>query len=170
MKRNHLDWLIWLAAAVIVLLALGGLLRETLTGDAAEPPEPVETFPELKLQLPAPVITLAPEDGNTPALDPNLNCCELDDSTDWEPFNYCEDVPLSESLQCILWDACQEYGVPYTVAIGLVETESDFKTDADNGKCYGLCQLNRDYFPDNLPAGEQLCTAMQLQRRPRYRL
>ena len=28
--------------------------------------------------------------------------------------------------------------------------------DADNGQCYGLTQLNRDYFPDGLSAADNL--------------
>ena len=155
-NQNRIDLLIWIAAAVIILLALGGLIREALTGDAIEPPPPVETFPELILQRPAPVVTLGPEDGNAPALEPDEACCGLNPETDWEPFVFHEEIPLSESLQCILWDDCQQYGVPYAVALGLIETESNFRPEADNGTCYGLMQLNRNYFPNNLPAGEQI--------------
>lgn len=42
------------------------------------------------------------------------------------------------------------------LALGVIEVESSFKLDADNGLCYGLMQLNRRYFPDGLTPGENI--------------
>lgn len=67
-----------------------------------------------------------------------------------------DDVPLSYELQDTLHTACEEYGIPYHVALGLIETESGFRADADNGLCYGYCQLNRAYFPGNLTPAENI--------------
>lgn len=72
-----------------------------------------------------------------------------------------DDVPLSESVQDALWAACSEYGVPYELALGLIETESGFVTTADNGMCYGLCQLSRYYFPSGLSPEENVRAGMQ---------
>ena len=72
-----------------------------------------------------------------------------------------EDVPLSFSLQDHLHTACEANNVPYHVALGLIWVESRFQPDADNGTSYGLCQLNRDYFPDKLTPAENIWAGME---------
>ncbi len=71
---------------------------------------------------------------------------------------YREDVPLSQELQAVLLEACEETGVEYAVALGVIEVESDFHEDAYNGcsGCYGLMQLNPAYFPDNLSPADNI--------------
>lgn len=70
-----------------------------------------------------------------------------------------EDVPLSYDLQDALHAICDEAGVEYALALGLIQHESGFDPEARNGVSYGLCQLNVRYFPadlspeDNLAAG-----------------
>ena len=64
-----------------------------------------------------------------------------------EVFVFRENVPLSAELQEVLWDACQEHKVEYALALGLIETESSFNPEAVSCVgCYGLMQLNPDYF------------------------
>ena len=58
-----------------------------------------------------------------------------------------EDCPLSYALQDTLHGFCVDYGVPYELALGLIQVESNFREDADNGTCRGLMQLHRKYFP-----------------------
>lgn len=72
-----------------------------------------------------------------------------------EPDPYREDVPLDRELQAVLWETCEEHGVPVSLALGLIEVESGFRVDAVSGEgAYGLCQLNPRYFPADLdPAG-----------------
>lgn len=65
-------------------------------------------------------------------------------------------IPLSPPLQEALRQACAEADVPVALALGLIEAESCFEPYADNGQCYGLCQLNRDYFPDKLSPEDNL--------------
>lgn len=65
-----------------------------------------------------------------------------------------EDVPLDFDLQDALHAICDNAGVPYELALGLIQLESGFQVDARNGICYGLCQLNERYFPAGLdPVG-----------------
>lgn len=65
-----------------------------------------------------------------------------------------EDVPLDFDLQDALHAICDNAGVPYELALGLIQLESAFQVDARNGICYGLCQLNEQYFPAGLdPVG-----------------
>lgn len=71
-----------------------------------------------------------------------------------------DDVPLSYELQDVLQTECERCGVGYALALGLIETESGFDPDADNGLCYGLMQLNRDYFPADLSPAENIRAGM----------
>ena len=67
------------------------------------------------------------------------------------------DVPLSFSLQDHLHTACEAGGVPYHVALGLIEVESGFDAEAVSPVgCYGLCQLNPDYFPNGLTPAQNI--------------
>lgn len=66
------------------------------------------------------------------------------------------DVPLDQELQEALREACGEHGVPVHLALGLIQVESCFQPEADNGVCYGLCQLNRRYFPDGLSPADNI--------------
>ena len=57
----------------------------------------------------------------------------------------------------VLWDACQEHKVEYALALGLIETESSFNPEAVSYVgCYGLMQLNPDYFPADLSPAENI--------------
>ena len=71
-----------------------------------------------------------------------------------------EQVPLSMELQQVLADSCQEHGVPVALMLGLIEQESNFDPDADNGTAYGLTQLNRAWWPDGLSHEENLRTGI----------
>lgn len=66
------------------------------------------------------------------------------------------EVPLTAELQETLRALCDQNDIPYHLALGLIETESSFDPDADNGLCYGLMQLNRDYFPADLSPAENI--------------
>lgn len=72
-------------------------------------------------------------------------------------FAYRLDVPLTEELQKTVWDACQEHNVEYELVLGLIEVESTFRTDAVSCVgCYGLMQLNPQYFPADLTPAENI--------------
>lgn len=71
------------------------------------------------------------------------------------------DVPLSYELQDVLQTECERYGIEYALALGLIETESSFREDADNGISVGLMQLNRDWFPDKLTPAENIRAGME---------
>lgn len=72
-------------------------------------------------------------------------------------FTYREEIPLSEELQEVLWEACQEYSIDTALVLGVMEVESTFRTDAVSCVgCYGLMQLNPAYFPSNLSPAENI--------------
>lgn len=54
-----------------------------------------------------------------------------------------EEIPLDFDLQCHLRTVCEEYGVPYHIALGVIQAESSFKADASNGTCFGYMQINK---------------------------
>lgn len=56
------------------------------------------------------------------------------------------DIKLSEDLQKYAYNMCKKYGVPYTVFLGLMRTESNFRANAKSSTGYGICQIN----PSNL--------------------
>lgn len=82
-------------------------------------------------------------------------------SVQLEPDPYREDVPLSPELQAALREACQASGVPVSLALGLIEVESGFQSDAVSSEgCVGLCQLNPRYFPADLTPAENIAAGM----------
>lgn len=155
-----------LTSAIALAVCLTGCTHAT---------QPDPTFPSIITTSPTPVVTLSPTPSPTPCpisspipyndsipaeINPQEIFCGLSDNP--ASFVYNENIPLSEDLQCILYDACIENQVPMALMLGLIEAESNFNPDADNGQCYGLCQLCRLYFPDNLPPGENIIQGVEL--------
>ena len=124
------------AAAIAAVLAgwrvlTGSIARvgETVPPRAGQAPVHIETLPPLPKPEPPEEILL---------------------------YVYDSAIPLSAELQAVLYEACAENDVPVALALGVIEVESCFLADADNVQCYGLMQLNRDYFPDKLPPEDNL--------------
>lgn len=53
-----------------------------------------------------------------------------------------EEIPLDYSLQDELITVCDEYNVPFHIALGVIQAESSFTEDAESGSCYGYMQIN----------------------------
>ena len=68
--------------------------------------------------------------------------------------NYLSDeIPLDYDTQACLKAWCEEYSVPYQLALGVIEAESSFTADASNGSCYGYMQINsinEDWLEDRI--------------------
>jgi len=122
-------------AGILVTVAVGYELTDGAALRAAEADKP-----------PAEIILEMPE------LQPRL----LEALQSLDHHYYRSDVPLDQELQTVLLDACEEHDVPYALALGLIEVESRFQPDADNGLCYGLCQLNKRWFPADLTPAENI--------------
>lgn len=80
----------------------------------------------------------------------------------WKPFVYNPKIPLSESLQCILWDSCIEFKVPEYYALAIIQTESGFNINANSGVSHGLMQLHEAYYDPNMPPGENIIEGVKL--------
>lgn len=141
MKRLWIDLLLLLAGIALVLLAFLSLLS---VGSAEQE---TETAAPGLTASPGPdvVLIVAAEPTSAPEPTPEP------DKPIYDPA-----IPLSEDLQFILLASCGKNDVDPAIALGLIEMESGFDPAADNGLCYGLMQLNRKYFPSDLPAGENI--------------
>lgn len=58
-----------------------------------------------------------------------------------------EELPISEELVQTALAACQEYEVPPQLLFAVMEVESGFQTDAQNGACTGLMQIHSINLP-----------------------
>ena len=70
-----------------------------------------------------------------------------------EPAKVYRDIPLSHELQDIANKACKKYQVPQDVLYAVMEVESGYQTDAQNGQCLGLMQIhtiNMEYLSSNI--------------------
>lgn len=140
--RNAIEKMLGGLALGAVLLCIGTGIRVM---DQADQREETEAAP--------PVIVVAASS----ALPPHTETTQTPDKLVEEGY-YKEDVPLDYALQEVLRQECEENGIPWAVALGLIETESSFKVDALNPSsgCVGLCQLNPDYFPADMTPEENI--------------
>lgn len=57
------------------------------------------------------------------------------------------DIPLSKDFQEYLYHLCEDYAIPYELALAIIDTESRFTIDAISGTSdYGLMQINQCNF------------------------
>ena len=62
-----------------------------------------------------------------------------------------EDVPLEYDLQKALYDAAEEFGVPYDLALAVVWKETNFKNVmGDGGRAYGYFQIWPRWHSDRM--------------------
>lgn len=120
-------------------LAVMALQESAMRSAPADKPQQVEEI-VITMQPIAETLAVAAQDAQEPQ----------------EPVWYMEDVPIPRELQEVPWEACEANDVPYCIALGLIEVESNFQADADNGVSTGLMQLNRRYFPDGLTPAENI--------------
>lgn len=138
---RRMDKLCLISVAALVVLAAGVLNTAVIETDqqaleSAPPQQAIEIPAEQFTTLAAMPIAVTLEPPETP--------------------QFREDIPLDLELQVALRDTCETNGVPVSLALGLIEVESNFVPDADNGLCYGLFQLNRRYFPDGLSPADNI--------------
>ena len=59
-----------------------------------------------------------------------------------EQSHYCDSIPLTSEEQDWLWAACEEFDVPYALALGLIEKETEFRNlIGDDGTSTGYMQI-----------------------------
>ena len=126
-----------------------GLLAECLGGGPAPAPAALADKPAHQAVHAVPLVERIGEDP-----DENLKIM----TALVEQGYFSMDVPLPFVLQDALHTACERHGVPYHIALGLIEVESRFDAEAVNQRtgCYGLMQLSPRFFPSGLPPAENI--------------
>lgn len=65
--------------------------------------------------------------------------------------HYCDDIPLTHEEQDWLQDACEEFDVPYALALGLIEKETRFQNlVGDDGASTGYMQIQQKWHWDRM--------------------
>lgn len=68
-----------------------------------------------------------------------------------EESHYCDDIPLTHEEQDWLQDACEEFDIPYALALGLIEKETRFQNlVGDNGASTGYMQIQQKWHWDRM--------------------
>lgn len=119
------------------------IVTDGMLHDKMEVLEEIET--ETVLAEPAAVMEVAEPIAIEPVIvsieDPIGNEIDIVETYDFSS------VPLSEDLMQATIDHCEKFGIPISIALGLMDVESDFITTAGSQSgCYGLMQLNHKYF------------------------
>lgn len=141
-------WILWLLTALAVIAGVSFALRP------ASAPEMRET----KVQR----VDAAPStlNGGIAAASAKKNMCSagvgLAPEHDVgealvEQRGVCEDIPLTDEEQGWLQTACEEFEVPYALALGLIERETGFQNMAgDDGASIGYMQVQEKWHRDRM--------------------
>lgn len=124
-------------AAVVMAAFANSQEPENLTEPAAVAPAATERAETLSLETETPVQTEAVQGMEDPDEQEKIEQALL------EQGYLNDEVPLDYDLQDQLRTACGEFGVPYHIALGVIQAESSFRADASNGTCFGYMQINK---------------------------
>ncbi len=91
-----------------------------------------------------PILTLAEEEPEE-AVQPVV--CQLRVEVKAPEVDKYRDIPLDHELQDAALAACEEYGVLPDILFAVMEVESGYQLDAQNGECYGLMQIHSINLP-----------------------
>lgn len=68
-----------------------------------------------------------------------------------EQSRYCDNIPLTYEEQDWLRAACEEFNVPYALALGLIEKETEFRNIVgDDGASTGYMQIQQKWHWDRM--------------------
>lgn len=132
-KRGHLKRLCALLAAIAMVLLLVSICppAQGSGGEKAQKPKGENAFGEEIAVMSLGEYAAKRVDAETkPNEDDELSLPITDE------------VPLDPVIQEMAIRWCEEYGVPYSMALAVMEAESSFRPDAENGNCYGYMQIN----------------------------
>lgn len=100
------------------------------TPEPQEPQPQTQPMPELVIMEPAERGEAVPEEEQTPVR---------------------EDIPLDEETQLLLYQACEETGVQYELALAVIKKETDFRNiTGDDGASTGYMQVQRRWHEDRM--------------------
>lgn len=143
-----------LAVCAVVTVSCGSRASE----DTAEAAQIVETSAPLSQSPtiePVRLVLEVPRPEFVPALDEPVKLAfreevieaePVEEDTDEELYLLLDEIPLSFEEQELLQKACEEFGVPYPLALGLIETETNFRNIyGDNGASSGYMQIQKKW-------------------------
>lgn len=128
-------------AAVALILAVKTATDTTAAEDAPQvtPTAAVNVIPLQDIIT----ATTAPEATETPQDGPQARAVSVP---------YSDAVPMPREDQAALWAACEEFGIPYPLALAMVERETNFRPDVagDSGRSIGYMQVQERYHRDRM--------------------
>ncbi len=138
-------------AIIFTVCLCAGLFADGLSGDL-EAPIPTAVLLDKPAHQAVQAAPLAEISGEDPDEELKITAALV------EQGYFSMDVPLPFVLQDALHTACERHSVPYPIALGLIEVESQFDTNAINQRtgCYGLMQLSPRFFPSGLSPTENI--------------
>lgn len=127
------------------------LCGSTLVGSGGEEPIPTDTIQTAatnneRTELTRLAVTHVTAETTAPTAQPEATQEDFENEKIEEALleqNYLSDeIPLDYDTQACLRAWCEQYSVPYSLALAVIEAESTFRADASNGSCYGYMQIN----------------------------
>ncbi len=132
-------------AAIMTAAVTAVLANSQEPEEVIEPVAPVVTAraETLALRTETPELVLEGEQEEEPLIPEDPQETEKIEQALLEQGYFNEEIPLDFDLQDHLRTACTEFGVPYHIALGVIQAESSFRADASNGTCFGFMQVNK---------------------------
>lgn len=139
MARKMKSSMIFLGIFSVALVAVLLWCVSELNGEAEDIPtrvgKPCST-------VPYPTVDAMPEPTPVPQEEPEPVA---------EVSHIRDDIPMDAETQELLWAACEETGVPYTLALAVVRQESDFKNIVgDRGNSIGYMQVQPQWHGERM--------------------
>lgn len=137
--REKLQRVLWCAVMFICLAFFCFAVTVTVLERMPEEPaivtvvyEPVEISKQkMQAAMPIPATETAPA-----GLDPMI-----------EDTYLLDDIPLSYELQAMLYGACKEFEIEYTIALAMIEQETNFRNvKGDGGDSVGYMQIQSKWW------------------------
>lgn len=144
--RMRWTWIDYLVAGLLALIVVGmcGVMINLILAEAGEAQTRAvlaEAQARIDASLPArerPVAVSVAPAVVAPVVEDEAKAEEEPETPAW----YIAGIPLEPELQKALWEACQEFGVDYSLALAVIEQETNFQNlYGDGGGSVGYFQI-----------------------------
>lgn len=136
-RKARAVYLLVVVAWIVLVFVIFSVSKQN--ADAGEQPEP-------------PAVSIAPEPEPTPQPKPEKP--KFDPELEVEPKESSpvrEDIPLDAETQTLLYQACDETGVQYELALAVVWKETRFQNlTGDNGDSIGYMQIKQRWHEERM--------------------
>lgn len=143
-KAENIIVFTFILCAFFAILFVWGVISLV---DTEKPKNDTKNFPQHEISS---VIEIEPEPQPMPQIEVIENV-ELLPEVESEADFYNPAVPLSYEKQEMLYNAAEEFDVPYNLALSVVWKETNFKNvQGDNGRAYGYFQIWKKWHGDRM--------------------